>query len=50
VSDLRDNFNITRKFIIPILEETDRKKITKRDGDIRIAGERLRDETTGNQR
>ncbi len=39
LGDLRDKFNITRKFIIPILEETDRKKITKRDGDIRIAGE-----------
>ena len=39
LSDLRDKFNITRKFIIPILEETDRKKITKREGDTRVAGE-----------
>lgn len=48
LSDLRDKFNITRKFIIPILEETDRKKITKRDGDFRVAGERFEDETTHN--
>jgi selenocysteine-specific elongation factor len=48
VSDLRDKFNITRKFIIPILEETDRKKITKRDGDFRVAGERFNDEATYN--
>jgi len=48
VSDLRDKFNITRKFIIPILEETDRMKITKRDGDFRVAGERFNDEATYN--
>ncbi len=39
IGDLRDKFNITRKYLIPILEETDRLKITKREGDVRKAGE-----------
>lgn len=39
VTDLRDRFNITRKFAIPILEETDRIGLTKRQGDVRTKGD-----------
>jgi len=38
VTDLRDKFNFSRKYSIPILEETDRLKITRRQGDIRVKG------------
>ncbi len=39
VADLRDRFGFSRKFAIPILEETDRLKLTRREGDIRVKGE-----------
>ena len=39
VGELRDSFKFSRKFAIPILEETDRIKLTKRKGDVRIRGE-----------
>jgi len=39
VGELRDKFEISRKYAIPILEEADRLKITKRQGDVRIRGE-----------
>jgi selenocysteine-specific elongation factor len=38
VPDLREKFGFSRKYAIPILEETDRLKITERDGDRRIKG------------
>jgi selenocysteine-specific elongation factor len=38
VPDLRDQFLLTRKWVIPILEETDRQRLTERKGDIRIKG------------
>jgi selenocysteine-specific elongation factor len=41
VSDLKERFGMSRKFAIPILEETDRSKLTARDGDIRIKGDRF---------
>ncbi|MEW5994678.1 MAG: SelB C-terminal domain-containing protein, partial [Candidatus Zixiibacteriota bacterium] len=41
VADLRDRFGFTRKYAIPILEETDRLKLTRREGDIRVKGERF---------
>lgn len=37
-SDLRDEFKFSRKWVIPILEETDRLGLTERTGDIRIKG------------
>ena len=40
VTDLKDRFGITRKFAIPILEETDRLGLTARAGDVRVKGER----------
>ncbi|MFZ1683866.1 MAG: selenocysteine-specific translation elongation factor [Candidatus Zixiibacteriota bacterium] len=43
VSDLKDRFGFSRKYAIPILEETDRLKFTRRDGDIRRKGERFED-------
>lgn len=43
VSDLKETFGMSRKFAIPILEETDRLKLTDRDGDIRIKGARFDD-------
>jgi selenocysteine-specific elongation factor len=41
VSDIRDRFGITRKFAIPILEETDRLGLTAREGDVRVKGDRF---------
>ena len=38
VADLRTEFNFSRKFCIPIFEETDRIKLTRREGDIREKG------------
>jgi hypothetical protein len=37
-SDLRDRFQFSRKWVIPILEETDRIGLTERQGDIRVKG------------
>jgi selenocysteine-specific elongation factor len=39
VAALREKLDSSRKYIIPILEETDRLKITTREGDVRIKGE-----------
>jgi selenocysteine-specific elongation factor len=44
VSDLRDRFDFTRKYAIPILEETDRLGLTARQGDVRVKGERFENE------
>ncbi|MCX6826594.1 MAG: selenocysteine-specific translation elongation factor [candidate division Zixibacteria bacterium] len=43
VATLREKLHNSRKFIIPILEETDRLKITQRQDDIRIKGEKYDD-------
>ncbi|MDH4156353.1 MAG: selenocysteine-specific translation elongation factor [candidate division Zixibacteria bacterium] len=40
VTELRDQFAFSRKFVIPILEETDRIKLTRREGDKRVKGEK----------
>lgn len=37
VSDLRDMLGASRKYSIPLLEYFDRKRVTKREGDYRIA-------------
>ncbi len=41
VADLKNRFGFTRKFAIPILEETDRTGLTQRQGDIRVKGNRF---------
>lgn len=41
VADIKEKFDYSRKFTIPILEETDRIKLTERDGDIRVKGARF---------
>ncbi len=41
VADLKDRFGMTRKFAIPILEETDRIGLTRREGDFRVRGDRF---------
>ncbi|MFH1686800.1 MAG: selenocysteine-specific translation elongation factor [bacterium] len=46
VGDLKDRLGLSRKWAIPILEETDRLKITRRDGDNRVKGERFEIEDT----
>lgn len=46
VTDLRDKFSFTRKWVIPILEETDRNRLTERKGDIRIKGAAFEKEDT----
>jgi hypothetical protein len=38
VADLREQFNFSRKFVIPILEETDRIGLTVRNDDHRVKG------------
>ncbi len=38
VSALREKLESSRKFVVPILEETDRRQITIRQGDVRIKG------------
>ncbi|MDD3732339.1 MAG: selenocysteine-specific translation elongation factor [candidate division Zixibacteria bacterium] len=43
VTELRDRFGFTRKYAIPILEETDRLKLTRREGDFRVKGEMFED-------
>ena len=40
VNDLKERFNLTRKHTIPILEETDRIQLTRREGDVRVKGAR----------
>jgi len=44
VADLRERFGYTRKFVIPILEETDHLGLTRRQGDVRVAGEKFEDQ------
>jgi len=44
VAELRERFGFTRKFVIPILEETDRIRLTRREGDVRVKGERFESE------
>jgi selenocysteine-specific elongation factor len=41
VTELRDQFGFSRKYAIPILEESDRLKLTERQGDQRIKGARF---------
>ncbi|MCK4607403.1 MAG: selenocysteine-specific translation elongation factor [candidate division Zixibacteria bacterium] len=41
VADLKERFGMSRKYAIPILEETDQLKLTRRDGDVRTKGERF---------
>ncbi|HSG99103.1 MAG TPA: selenocysteine-specific translation elongation factor [candidate division Zixibacteria bacterium] len=43
VAELRSKLDTTRKYALPILEETDRRGITARDGDLRIKGPRWSD-------
>ena len=41
VGSLKDMLGASRKYTMPILEETDRLEITSRDGDVRVRGERF---------
>ncbi len=41
VTEFRDHFAITRKHVIPVLEEMDRRRITRREGNLRKAGSEL---------
>jgi selenocysteine-specific elongation factor len=45
VGDLRDRFGLSRKYAIPILEETDRIGLTTRQGDIRLKGRRFEEDS-----
>ena len=44
VPEIRDRFGFTRKFAIPVLEETDRLGLTRREGDVRVKGDKFEDE------
>ena len=39
VASFREKIGSTRKFALPVLEETDRLKVTERQGDVRIKGD-----------
>ncbi len=41
VATLREKLDTTRKYTLPILEETDRLRITERQGDIRVKGDKF---------
>lgn len=41
IGDFRDRFSFTRKYAIPVLEETDRLGLTSREGDYRVKGDRF---------
>ena len=43
VSELRDTLGVTRKFALPLAAELDARGMTRRRGDLRIAGPRLPD-------
>ena len=43
VSELRDTLGVTRKFALPLVAELDARGMTRRRGDLRIAGPRLPD-------
>ncbi len=38
IGDLKERFGLTRKWAVPILEETDRLGLTERKGDVRVKG------------
>jgi len=41
VADLREKLGSSRKYIVPIFETVDQLEITKREGDIRVKGDRF---------
>jgi selenocysteine-specific elongation factor len=41
VADLRDRLGVTRKYALPLVNELDARAITRRRGDLRVAGPRL---------
>jgi selenocysteine-specific elongation factor len=41
VGAFRDHVGVTRKHALPLLAELDRRGVTRRRGDLRIAGPRL---------
>jgi selenocysteine-specific elongation factor len=41
VGDARDRFASSRKYVVPLLEHFDREGVTRRRGDVRIAGPTL---------
>ncbi|MBN2226307.1 MAG: selenocysteine-specific translation elongation factor [candidate division Zixibacteria bacterium] len=41
VAELRERLNSSRKYIVPIFETVDQMEITKREGDVRVKGDRF---------
>jgi selenocysteine-specific elongation factor len=41
VSELRDTLDVSRKYALPLVNELDARGITRRRGDVRVAGPRL---------
>ena len=41
VAELREQFGVSRKYAVPLLEFFDRQGWTRRQGDVRVAGRRL---------
>ena len=41
VAEFRDFLGTTRKYALPLLAELDEKGVTRRNGDLRVAGPRM---------
>ncbi|MGZ4762594.1 MAG: SelB domain-containing protein [Ilumatobacteraceae bacterium] len=41
VAQLRDDLGVSRKYALPLVNELDARGITRRRGDVRVAGPRL---------
>jgi selenocysteine-specific elongation factor len=41
IADFRDAIGASRKFVLPLVAELDARGVTRRRGDVRIAGPRL---------
>ena len=42
VAEIRDLLGSSRKYVVPLVEHLDRSQVTRRLGDLRVAGPRLR--------
>lgn len=49
IGDIKDLFGISRKYAVPLLEHLDDGGWTRREGDVRVAGERIADAAGGRE-
>jgi selenocysteine-specific elongation factor len=41
VADVKEGLGLSRKWAVPLLEALDREKVTRREGNVRLAGPNL---------